>query len=297
MSRVAAGGCWPSSAPIRKSTSRSSPPMPASRSSWSASPTRSRAGDRFLLTFDNHNSVNGIREFDRARGARDDLRSGAAARAAGRRGGARRELARARPGGHNLFAYPAQSNFSGVQHPLEWIARAQARGWDVLLDAAAFVPSNRLDLSRGASRLRRPVVLQDVRLPDRRRRASRAAQARWRSFTAPGSPAARSPSPRCRRTSILWPKARRPSRTARSTTPSCPAVEYGLDLLDSVGIECDPRTGPLPDRLALSELPELRHGNGAPSCGSTAPEPTDRRGGTVDPQLLRLPAGASSIIR
>jgi selenocysteine lyase/cysteine desulfurase len=54
---------------------------------------------------------------------------------------------RARPGGHNLFAYPAQSNFSGVQHPLEWIAQAQARGWDVLLDAAAFVPTNRLDLS------------------------------------------------------------------------------------------------------------------------------------------------------
>jgi molybdenum cofactor sulfurtransferase len=28
-----------------------------------------RRGDRFLLTFDNHNSVNGIREFARARGA------------------------------------------------------------------------------------------------------------------------------------------------------------------------------------------------------------------------------------
>jgi selenocysteine lyase/cysteine desulfurase len=34
-----------------------------------------------------------------------------------------------------------------VQHPLEWIERAQAAGWDVLLDAAAFVPTNRLDLS------------------------------------------------------------------------------------------------------------------------------------------------------
>ena len=53
-----------------------------------------------------------------------------------------------RPGGHHLFAYPAQSNFSGVQHSLNWIAQAQARGWDVLLDAAAFVATNRLDLSR-----------------------------------------------------------------------------------------------------------------------------------------------------
>ena len=46
-----------------------------------------------------------------------------------------------------LFAYPAQSNFSGVQHPLEWVEAAQARGWDVLLDSAAFAPTNRLDLS------------------------------------------------------------------------------------------------------------------------------------------------------
>ena len=53
----------------------------------------------------------------------------------------------AKPGGNNLFAYPAQSNFSGVQHPLEWIPRAQAMGWNVLLDAAAFVPTNRLDVS------------------------------------------------------------------------------------------------------------------------------------------------------
>ena len=58
-----------------------------------------------------------------------------------------RELARPSKKGHNLFAYPAQSNFSSVKHPLEWIERAHHHGWDVLLDAAAFVPSNRLDLS------------------------------------------------------------------------------------------------------------------------------------------------------
>jgi DNA-directed RNA polymerase specialized sigma24 family protein len=49
-----------------------------------------------------------------------------------------------RPG---LFAYPAQSNFSGVQHPLSWVCQAQGAGYDVLLDAAAFVPANRLDLA------------------------------------------------------------------------------------------------------------------------------------------------------
>ncbi|MCP4693599.1 MAG: PAS domain S-box protein, partial [Desulfobacterales bacterium] len=52
-------------------------------------------------------------------------------------------LDRSRPGRRNLFAFPAQSNFSGVQHPLEWIEAARARGWDVLVDAAAFAPTNR----------------------------------------------------------------------------------------------------------------------------------------------------------
>ena len=79
-------------------------------------------GDNYLLTFDNHNSVNGIREFARSKGATvtyipivpPDLRADPGALARG--------LELARPGAHNLFAYPAQSNFTGVQHPLEWIA-------------------------------------------------------------------------------------------------------------------------------------------------------------------------------
>jgi selenocysteine lyase/cysteine desulfurase len=105
-------------------------------------------GDHYLLTFDNHNSVNGIREFARAKGAcvfyapvlPPDMRLDDDKLAA--------YLESARPEGHNLLAYPAQSNFSGVQHALEWIPRAQAVGWDVLLDAAAYAPTNCLDLDR-----------------------------------------------------------------------------------------------------------------------------------------------------
>ncbi|KJR87735.1 molybdenum cofactor sulfurase [Sporothrix schenckii 1099-18] len=52
------------------------------------------------------------------------------------------------PHDRGLFAYPAQSNFSGVRHSLDWIAAAQRRGYDVLLDAAAYLPTSRLDLSR-----------------------------------------------------------------------------------------------------------------------------------------------------
>jgi selenocysteine lyase/cysteine desulfurase len=104
-------------------------------------------GGAYLLTFDNHNSVNGIREFARSRGAAvtyipvmpPDLRVDADQ--------LEQALELAVAGKNNLFAYPAQSNFTGVQHPLEWIAQAQSKGWDVLLDAASFAPSNRLDLS------------------------------------------------------------------------------------------------------------------------------------------------------
>jgi molybdenum cofactor sulfurtransferase len=101
---------------------------------------------RLLLTADNHNSVNGIREFAHAAGAtvvyapltvpelRLDL------------GVLDELLAEAQPGAANLFAFPAQSNFTGVTHPLDLVARAHERGWDVLLDAAAHVSTHRLNL-------------------------------------------------------------------------------------------------------------------------------------------------------
>src|SRR5512146_1305184 len=104
-------------------------------------------GGHYLLTFDNHNSVNGIREFAHARGAEvtyipvglPDMRVDDAT--------LRGYFARGN-GVNKLFAYPAQSNFSSVQHSLEWIEPAHAAGWDVLLDAAAFAPTSRLDLGR-----------------------------------------------------------------------------------------------------------------------------------------------------
>ncbi|MFJ2603421.1 aminotransferase class V-fold PLP-dependent enzyme [Streptomyces sp. NPDC087425] len=48
--------------------------------------------------------------------------------------------------GPGLFAYPAQSNATGIRHPLDRVATARRRGWHVLLDAAAHLPTGRLDL-------------------------------------------------------------------------------------------------------------------------------------------------------
>ncbi len=96
-----------------------------------------------LLSADNHNSVNGIREFARRAGASirtlpldEELRL--------RDPGA--ILASEECHGRGLLAFPAQSNFSGVRHPLSLVTQAKGLGYDVLLDAAAFAPSHALSL-------------------------------------------------------------------------------------------------------------------------------------------------------
>lgn len=102
----------------------------------------------FVLTSDNHNSVNGIREFCNGKRGRtvyipmnhEDLSLNEET--------LKGALNAASPETNNLFAFPAQSNVSGVKHNLDWISYAQERGFDVLLDAAAYVPTSKLDLSQ-----------------------------------------------------------------------------------------------------------------------------------------------------
>jgi selenocysteine lyase/cysteine desulfurase len=105
-----------------------------------------RIGSRLVLTADNHNSVNGLRVQARRRGGTIEYVP------------LDRELRACDPSAFlktasqaSLFAFPAQSNFSGVQHPLEWIQQAQRHGYSVLLDAAAFVPTNSLSLVDAAA--------------------------------------------------------------------------------------------------------------------------------------------------
>jgi selenocysteine lyase/cysteine desulfurase len=98
-------------------------------------------GSRFTLIEDAHNSVNGIRAYAEQKGAVTtylpldaELRMDRSV-----------EIPPAGPA-PSLFSFPAQSNFSGVRHPLELVGEAKALGYDVLLDAAAFVPTSELDL-------------------------------------------------------------------------------------------------------------------------------------------------------
>jgi selenocysteine lyase/cysteine desulfurase len=119
-------------------------------------------GSRLLLTADNHNSVNGIREYARRAGGKVGyiplrpremrVHDGDLMRAL-RRGERVNPVRWAESAGlkvparRGLLAYPAQSNFTGVQHPLEWIELAHQHGYDVLLDAAAYLATNVLDLA------------------------------------------------------------------------------------------------------------------------------------------------------
>jgi selenocysteine lyase/cysteine desulfurase len=237
-------------------------------------------GGTYLLTFDNHNSVNGIREFARAKGATvnyvpidlPDLRADEDYLA--------RALETASKGRNNLFAYPAQSNFTGVQHPLEWIIEAQAKGWDVLLDAASFAPTNCLDLGRwhpdfvdlsfykmfgyptgtgcllvrkaAAQKLRRPwysggtITFSSVVAFDH--------------YLTPG-----------------------PASFEDGTVNylSIPAVEIGLKYIESIGIDLIHTRVMCLTGWLIDQLLSLCHSNGMPLIRLYGPSNTDRRGGTI----------------
>jgi selenocysteine lyase/cysteine desulfurase len=238
------------------------------------------AGNRFLLTFDNHNSVNGIREYARSAGAGvsyipvapPDLRVDRAAVLAALDGEGRE-----RPG---LFAFPAQSNFSGVQHDLSFIEAAQARGWDVLLDAAAFVPTNRLDLSRW-----RPdfVVLSFYKmfgyptgvgaLVARKQALGRLR----RPWFAGGTITVASVG--ADRHHLARGAAAFEDGTVNFS--SLPAVDFGLDFLEELGLDViHRRVGALTGWL-IDALLSLRHANGQPLVTLYGPSDNERRGGTI----------------
>jgi selenocysteine lyase/cysteine desulfurase len=245
-----------------------------------------RPGDVCLLSYDNHNSVNGIREFARRKGAtvayvparRPHLRLD--------EGLLRRALSERGAGPDCLFAYPAQSNFSGVQHPLDWVAEAQALGWDVLLDCAAYMPTNRLNLGAikpdyvvlsfykmfgyptgiGALLARREklVKLERPWFAGGTIAIASVQGEGWFRLT-PGAPG---------------------FEDGTVDYLGLPAISIGLRHLERVGIETiHVRTHALTGWL-LEELQLLRHDNGAPVVCIFGPTDMKRRGATIALHLL-----------
>jgi selenocysteine lyase/cysteine desulfurase len=234
----------------------------------------------FLATSDNHNSVNGIREFARAKGARTAYVPLESPELRVPDGVLEELLDDADPDADNLFAYPAQSNFSGVRHPLEWIAMAQDRGWDVMVDCAAFVPTSRLDLSRWSpdfvaisfyklfgyptglgALLARHDALARLRRP-------------WFSG---GTVVAANVSG-----DLVVPLPGH-ARFEDGTVDylGIPAIEVGLRHVERIGIDLISRRVEALGSWLLESLRDLQHADGAPATRIYGPVTWDRRGATV----------------
>jgi selenocysteine lyase/cysteine desulfurase len=245
-------------------------------------------GGRLLLTFDNHNSVNGIREFALAKGATLAYAPLVAPTLRLDRDQLDILLGQADPARENLFAYPAQSNFSGVKHPFELVVKAQDKGWRVLLDAAAYVPANRLDLKAvhpdfvtlsfykmfgyptgvGALLIRRSTFAK-LQRPWFAGGTVNFASVQGRAHVLARSEAA--------------------FEDGTLNYLSIPAVEIGLRHLQAIGMELITERVRCLTGWILDELLALRHSNGHPMVRIYGPTTTEARGGTVtlnlyDPQ-------------
>lgn len=243
-------------------------------------------GSRCVLSADNHNSVNGIRAFAARRGAEAHYIS---LDAKLRLRDPERWLDGADRSRPNLFAFPAQSNFSGVRHPLRLVEMAREMGYAVLLDAAAYVPTS-------------PLRLRDIP-------ADFVALSFYKMFGYPSGLGAlvarREALERLERpwfaggtvdfvsTHAPLHALKRGAEGFEDGTPSflaVSAVPAGLALLEEVGMarlgyHVASLTGVL-----LSELAALRHANGSPMVRIHGPADLYDRGGTVALNLLD-PAG------
>lgn len=240
------------------------------------------AGGRCLLTADNHNSVNGLREFAGAHGAGVDyvpLDTGL------RFAGLEERLAAADRTRHNLFAFPAQSNFSGVKHPLETVEMAAAHGWHVLLDAAAFVPTSRLDLSACSPDFVCISFYKMFGFPTgvgvllARRDALGELHRPW---FAGGTVRFVSAQNRLHLSHVTG----RGFEDGTLNYLGIAAVETGLDFLAGIGVERISAHVTRHTAALLEGLRELRHSGGAPMVRVYGPQGTEGRGGAVAFNLL-----------
>jgi molybdenum cofactor sulfurtransferase len=236
-------------------------------------------GSHFLLTADNHNSVNGIREYCRSKGANytyspmnmEDLTIN------------EQELDKHldvhRGNNNKLIAFPAQSNASGVQHSLAWVKRAQDAGWDVLLDAAAFVPTSKLDLSKvkpdfvslsfykifGYPTGIGCLLVKQSRLDKLKRPSFAGGTVSLSAINYSG---------------YFLKRNHEKFENGTINYLDIPAITNGLNFIDTITIEkINTRIKEL-SLFILSEIADLRHDNGRPLIKLYGPSGTENRGGT-----------------
>ncbi len=236
---------------------------------------------RYLLSTDNHNSVGGIREYARRAGATceclpldAELRMVDAAQSLGEAGP-----------DPSLFAYPAQSNFSGVKHPLDLVRTARERGFRVLLDTAAFAPCTPLQVGEVAPDFACVSFYKMFGYPTglgaliARREALVELSRPWYAGGTVDFVSIQNEIHQLR-------PAGGGFEDGTLDFLGIAALEPGLDLLDEVGMErLARRVGSLTARL-LEGLAGLTHPGGEPALALYGPATAERRGGTVSFNLL-----------
>lgn len=238
-----------------------------------------------LLTSDNHNSVNGIREYCRRKGGRftyspmnfGDLTINSEA--------LHQHLAQHSEKENKLFAFPAQSNVSGVQHALCWIEEAQDQGWDVLLDAAAFVPTSVLDLS-----VHQPdfVSLSFYKMFGYPTGIGclLVKKSKLRKLDKPSFAGGTIMISAVRYSSYFLKPDHEKFENGTINYLGIPAITNGLQFLQSIGMDRIHRRINELSGFVLSEVKQLKHNNGMPLVKLYGPQTTEQRGGTFLFNLL-----------
>lgn len=225
-----------------------------------------------VLSADNHNSVNGVREFARRAGAATtyvplltpELRLDPAA------------LATALDGPPGLLAVPAQSNYSGVQHRLPNLPP----GWRTLLDAAAFVPTNPLRLDQQHPDFVSVSFYKIFGYPTgvgalvARREALAELRRPWFAGGTIAVASVRADGHR-----LVPGHAGFEDGTLNFL--SLPAIESGIRFMEDVGIDSVHDRVQVLTSWTLDRLAHLRHSDGSPLVRVLGPSTSTERGATI----------------
>ena len=240
-------------------------------------------GKRLVLTSDNHNSINSLREF-------------------AKRGHSSVTYVHTRPpkmriwqedvdkalrktvwSPAGLFAYPAQSNFSGVQHPLQWVALAKQRGYDVLLDAAAFLPTSTLDLSPTSPARPDFIIVSFYKLFGYPTGVG-CLIARRESVARLKRPSFSGGTVQAVSVRLLWHRMAPNEKAFEDGTVnflSIPDVAVGLDWLAKIGMDVISTRVRCLTHWFIARLLDLRHGDGTAMIRIYGPTDTELRGATI----------------
>lgn len=247
---------------------------------------------RLVLTADNHNSVNGLRVFAQHKKAEtsyiplnQDMSLDENAMI--------ETLQSPKTYAHKLLAFPAQSNASGIRHNLDWIQKAKNFGWDVLLDAAAFVPTSKLDLS-----IYKPdfVALSFYKMFGYPTGVGclLVRNASFHKLSKPWFAGGTVKMASVKKDMYSLQENHEKFEDGTINYLALPAVKTGLDYLTSIGMDRISQRVDSLQKYAVSKLKEIRHASGKPVLQIYGPISRSNMGGTItmnvfDPLGRKIP--------